>query len=400
MTVTCIAESCQGRVRPRLPDRGIMNDMHRDAAAGPWLLEPARRRYAWGSTNLLQGLLDEPSDGEPLAELWFGTHPAGSATVPARSGASLVELVDADPDGVLGGAANRWSGDLPFMVKLIAADQPLSIQVHPDATRAAEEFAAENERGLAADDPARRYQDAGAKPEIVCALGEFDALIDFRPLDEAIDHLTATGLHDIARVLEAGGYAEGVRHVLAADKAATARSIDALVGSGDELAATLADNYPGDPGVIVASFLNRVRLAPGDAAFLAPGSVHAYLRGLAVEVMATSDNVLRAGLTSKLVDVEEFLRVGRLEAAAPDLLVVDDSGRFPARADEFALARFAAGDRRVVTGPAVVLCTAGAVALGGVEVPSGQGAFVPAAAHDVELSGSGEAYVATVGRPG
>lgn len=374
-----------------------MIGMHRDASTGPWLLEPARRHYAWGSTSLLPELLGEGTDGEPLAELWFGSHPAGSATLPARQGTSLAEAVRDEPDETLGALATRGDRSLPFMVKLIAAARPLSIQVHPDGDRAAAGFAAENERRLALDDPQRRYQDGAAKPEIVCALDDFDALIDFRPIADVAADLRGAGLDDLVATLEAGGLAGVVRKVLTSDAAAIERAIDALVTTGNDVAAMLVDSYPGDPGVVVATFLNHLHLSAGEAAFLAPGAVHAYLSGLALEVMASSDNVLRAGLTSKLVDVDEFLSVARLEPAPPDLLHVDDRGEYPVRADQFALVRHGAGHERTVIGPAVVVCTAGSLRLDGLAIRAGQGAFVGADATGSVLTGPGEGYLAVIG---
>lgn len=282
----------------------------------------------------------------------------------------------------------------------LVSRQPLSIQVHPDAEHAAKAFAAEEASGIPAGDPARRYQDGEAKPEVVCALGDFDALIDFRPVDDVIAQFTAAGLDALADTLRVGGIEAAVRHVLSADAATTERTIDALVRNGSTLAQRLRETYPGDPGVVIASLLNSVQLTAGDGAFLAPGTVHAYLGGVAVEVMATSDNVLRAGLTPKLVDVDEFLRVARVDAAAPDLLHPSDDGAYPDRTAEFSVVRYA-GDRRCeVAGPAIVVCTSGDVTLGGHQLLPGAGAFVPAAVGATPLAGAGVAFVATLGRSG
>jgi mannose-6-phosphate isomerase len=356
-------------------------------------LVPAARHYAWGSPTALPALLGEEPDGRPLAELWFGAHPAGPATVRVDGAdVSLDVLVAADREGALGGRAAKWSGRLPFMLKLIAAAEPLSIQVHPSADRARARFAAEAE----STDEAR-YQDPHAKPEVVCALDPFDALIDFRSNDEVLHDLDRAGLVDIARAMRSHGLGAAVRQVLSAEGAATAGAIDSLVAAGDELSTRLAAQYPGDPGVVLAMFLNPVRLAPGEAAFLGPGTVHAYLGGLAVEVMGTSDNVLRAGLTSKLVDVDEFLGVARLAPCGPDLLHADGAGVYPARAEEFTLVRHHAADTSVVHGPAVVVCTSGTVDVAGTSLSPGRGAFVPAAAGPTTIHGSGEAYTALAG---
>jgi mannose-6-phosphate isomerase len=146
--------------------------------------------------------------------------------------------------------------------------------------------------------------------------------------------------------------------------------------------------------VLIATFLNHIVLQPGEAAFLGSGTVHAYLGGVAVEVMSTSDNVLRAGLTSKLVDVDEFFAVARLEPGPPDLLHADAAGAYPPRAEEFALERFAGVGASPVAGPAVVVCTAGTVLVGEVALRPGHAAFVPQGTSDVRVTGSGEAYVA------
>jgi mannose-6-phosphate isomerase len=350
------------------------------ATTEPWRIEPARRRYAWGSRDALPALLGEAADGEPLAELWFGAHPAGSATVTIDGATVGLDAVLAD--------------GLPFMVKLIAAAEPLSIQVHPSAERARVRFAEEQAAGVPASE--QRYQDANAKPEIVCALSEFDALIDFRPVDDIVVDLAAAGLTALADELRRDGLAAVVRTVLTADAAVTEAAIAALVDKGQVLATRLAALYPGDPGVLIGTFLNHIVLQPGEAAFLGAGTVHAYLGGLAVEVMSTSDNVLRAGLTSKLIDVDEFFAVARLEPGAPDVLHADASGAYPRRAPEFAVARYDGTGALGVTGPAVVVATSGAVEVGGYAVSSGAAVFVPASAK-VGVTGAGQAYVASAG---
>jgi mannose-6-phosphate isomerase len=339
-------------------------------------LAPAVRRYAWGSAEALPALLGEEPDGQPMAELWFGAHPAGPATVTidGRS-VGLDEVVQ-----------------LPFMVKLIAAAEPLSIQVHPSAEHAARRFAEESADGVPAGE--RRYQDAHAKPEIVCALDDFDALIDFRPVEDVARDLSAVGLASLADDVRNAGLASAVRRVLTADRATTEATIAALVDAGDQLATKLAAAYPGDPGVVVATFLNRICLEAGEAAFLGPGTVHAYLGGTAVEIMSTSDNVLRAGLTSKLVDVEEFLAVARCATREPDVLHADALGRYPARADAFSVQRYGGGSPVEVAGPAVVVATRGAVDVGGCALTSGHAAFVPASPEGSTVSGTGEAYIA------
>jgi mannose-6-phosphate isomerase len=200
----------------------------------------------------------------------------------------------------------------------------------------------------------------------------------------------------LADTAQREGLAPLVRAVLSADRVDTARTIAELVDGGNEVAARLAASYPDDRGVVVATLLNRICLKPGDAAFLGPGTVHAYLGGTAVEIMSTSDNVLRAGLTSKLVDIDEFLAVARCESGDPDVLHAGPGGAYPERAPEFAVRRYA-GAPFVLSGPAIVLATSGTVTVGGsCTLGPGRAAFVP---QDVgaALTGPGEAYVARAG---
>jgi mannose-6-phosphate isomerase len=346
-------------------------------------------------------MLGLPADDAPLAELWFGAHPAGPALV-QRDGecVALDAVVANDPQQALGPNAARWQNRLPFMLKLIAADAPLSIQVHPDAEKARAGFARDEAAGRGLDDPERRYQDRDAKPELVCALDDFDALIDFRPQRAIVDDLVAAGLANLASTVRERGLAAGVRQVLTSPGNETAEAIAALVAHGNEVAAVLAAAYPGDPGVVLATFLNHIRLRSGEAVELAPGTVHAYLHGFAVEVMAASDNVLRAGLTSKLVDVDEFLAVSRLDSRMPDVLHPDESGAYPVRAEQFGLRRHRGGTRQSITGPAVVVCTEGSVEVDGVPLDAGHGLFVPAGAPPSVVDGSGEAYIGVAGVAG
>jgi mannose-6-phosphate isomerase len=303
-------------------------------------LDGAERDYAWGSTTVLPQLLGREPDGRPLAEIWYGAHPDGPAYVPAL-GTTVDAVIANDPARVLGAAtAERFGGQLPFLVKLLAAERPLSIQVHPDRARAAAGFAAEEARGVPRNAPGRNYRDANHKPELLCALSHFVALCGFRPVAQAIAVLDAlppeagAALRDVRADL--AGAAEppaGLRAAftrLLALGAADARELtDRVVaacrplvgryapanafGDGPDGAARVvvrcADAFPGDVGAVLSLLLNPVVLWPGQAVYLAPGTVHAYLHGTGVEVMANSDNVLRCGLTSKHVDVDELLEI-------------------------------------------------------------------------------------------
>ena len=255
------------------------------------------QHYAWGDADAIPELLGVEPDGRPWAEWWLGTHPGGPATL--DDGTPLLAL----------------SGPLPFLTKVLAAAQPLSLQTHPDTTTAAAGFAREEAAGVALTDPARIYRDPNAKPEVLCALTPFDALCGFRPIDDTAALLHALGAHALATQLQTEGLEAVVgglyRGIIPAQP--LVRACDGHPSPQAELVARLDGMYPGDPSVAVTLFLNRVRLLPGEALYLTPGNLHAYVEGVGVEVMGASDNVVRGGLTPKHVDVDELLRVLRFE---------------------------------------------------------------------------------------
>ncbi len=393
------------------------------------------RTYAWGSTTAIPELLGVPPTGEPQAELWMGAHPAAPSRV-RRQGVqrTLTELIEADPAAELGaGALGRFGPRLPFLFKVLAADKPLSLQVHPDSAQALAGFAAENDRGTPLDAPERNYRDASHKPELICALGDFEALCGFRDPGETVkllDAMEAPLLRPVADTLRERADADGLREaftaILTMPEAQRAPLVAAVGAAAGRLAAgagpfadigaaftRLAATFPADPGVVAALLLNHRRLSPGEALYLGAGRPHAYLRGVGVELMANSDNVLRCGLTSKHVDVPELLRVLRFECGPMAVLRPrqDAAGEevYPAPAPEFRLSRLrlAAGTATTLeTGsPQILLCVAGAAAAdeaGGarIELRRGQSAFVPGTAGAVTLRAVEPAVVfrAAVGR--
>jgi mannose-6-phosphate isomerase len=327
--------------------------------------------------------------------LWFGAHPADPAHVRVdNSMRSLLELVAADPEGELGSAAPEFGGRLPFLLKILAAEEPLSLQAHPSSAQAQAGFERENRARVPLDSPMRNYRDENHKPELVVALDRFEALAGFREPQRTVALLRALdvpGLRPYADLLEAQPDSAGLRtlfttwitlpqNVLGALLPEVLdRCVRYLSGKGHRefiaearTALELAEAYPGDAGVLAALLLNRVTLEPGQGLFLAAGNLHAYLRGLAVEIMANSDNVLRGGLTPKHVDVPELLRVLDFEPIQLPVVLPEPAGdgsvRYRTPAPEFALRRFdlTAGAGQVPltsAGPGIVLCTSGSVRL-------------------------------------
>lgn len=378
-------------------------------------LDNTIRPYAWGSTTALPRLLGTGPTGEPQAEMWMGAHPGA----PSRTGrGTLVEVIDADPEGELGpDSVAKFGPRLPFLLKLLAAGAPLSLQVHPDLTQAKEGYADEERRGVPVTASHRNYKDANHKPELICALTEFDGLCGFRaPLHaaELLDGLGVDSLKPYVDLLHAHPEEAALREVLTAiltaDPEETTRTVTETAAACDRLGgayapyAGIAHHYPGDPGVIAAMLLNHVRLQPGEALFLGAGVPHAYLDGLGVEIMANSDNVLRCGLTPKHVDVPELLRIVRFEAGDPGVLRPeagpDGEEVYETPIDEFRLSRYVlpaggAGHDLTLTTPQILLCTAGSVRAGEHELTPGTSVFVPSG-EKAEVSGTGTLFRATV----
>ncbi|AWN27558.1 mannose-6-phosphate isomerase, class I [Streptomyces sp. NEAU-S7GS2] len=391
------------------------------------------RPYAWGSTTALPELLGTTPTGEPQAEMWMGAHPGAPSRIDRGAGpVSLAEVIDAAPEAELGADAVRAFGPrLPFLLKLLAAGSPLSLQVHPDRAQAEEGFADEERRGVPIDAGHRNYKDANHKPELIVALTPFDGLCGFRHPDRAADLLEGLGVDDLkpyVDILRATPEEDALREVLtavlSAEHHAIAGTVERTAVAADQLAAkggphadayaayaVLAHHYPGDPGVLAAMLLNHVRLQPGEALFLGAGIPHAYLSGLGVELMANSDNVLRCGLTPKHVDVPELLKVVRFEAGDAGVLRpedVDGEEVYETPIDEFRLSRFslapgAAPHPLASRTPQILLCTAGTVQLhdadeesaAGLTLAPGESAFVPAGER-IALSGDGTLFRATV----
>ncbi len=314
--------------------------------------------YAWGSPTAIPELLGVEPSGDPQAELWLGAHPSAPAEV---DGEPLDGLIDADADGWVGAdAVHRYGRRLPFLMKVLAAARPLSLQAHPNRTQAEEGFAREERAGIPRDAAERTYRDDWPKPEAICALGDFEALCGFREPDRTYALVAALEVPEATELvapLRCGG-AEELRQVFGTvvRMHAAAGLVDRLVREATQLVAEpgepgrfartaveLAGYYPGDPGVLAALMMNRVSLRRYQALYLPPGNLHAYLRGTGVEIMANSDNVLRGGLTGKHVDVEELLRLLDFTPARPGPVPVSDESagvhRYGTGAAEFALWR-------------------------------------------------------------
>ncbi|WP_247828453.1 mannose-6-phosphate isomerase, class I [Arthrobacter antioxidans] len=394
-----------------------------------YLLDNTLRPYAWGSDHAIADLLGRERSGGPEAELWIGAHPdspsvargpAGPAdAADGAGGRALDTMIADDPEHHLGAGVAAEFGRLPFLLKVLAADSPLSLQVHPTLDQAREGFAREEAAGMDRAAAGRNYKDDNHKPEMLLALTPFEVLCGFRRPEQAravlhllAEHFDRAGLdlppllplllEDLAQPEERTALRSAFERLIAGgtDVTEATAAIVAALASGAATApyeaelstVTMLDaQYPGDPGVLISLLLNRVSLAPGEAAYLPAGNVHAYLRGLGIEVMASSDNVLRGGLTPKFVDVPELLRTVSFEAVGVPMiepettLLGQEVFRPPFR--EFQLQRVAlepgaAPVPLAQEGPAVILVVSGSVLLdspkGELLLERGDSAFLPA----------------------
>ena len=385
------------------------------------LIEGVVRRYDWGSLTAIPELLGRPLTGEPWAELWLGAHPAAPATVGARA-EPLDRLIAADPVAALGPAAAARFVRLPFLMKVLAAAAPLSLQAHPSAEQARAGFEREESMGIPLDAPQRVFRDRSHKPELVCALSSFEALCGFRHPERTaalLDTLDAPALAPLRRRLARSAGSEMgdlLRWLLALEASEAAALAESAV---EACASTAADDgwsaarsavvelgarHRSDAAVVAALLLNHVLLAPGEALFLGPGCLHAYLGGTAVELMAESDNVVRGGLTSKHVDTAALVEI--VDGEATDAPVqrpepVDGVVTYRTSAAEFSLRRLEVdGSLTVAAGPAVMLCTGGCLDADGVTLDRGAAAWVGASEPAVVLEGQGTVFCASLGDEG
>ena len=401
------------------------------------LLEPVTQPYAWGSHTAIAELQGRPAPtAQPEAELWMGAHPSAPSGVD-RAGVrtTLDAVIAADPAGELGAeCAARFGGRLPFLLKVLGVEKSLSIQVHPSREQAEEGYRAENERGLAPGDKSRNYVDDWPKPEILCALTRFEALAGMRTTADAAALLRALEVSELAPL--AADLAHAAEPAGAADPAALNRALaailtwpaagrDALIAAvvdacervaahGGEYAAACAAaartarDHKGDLGVVASLLLRYVVLRPGEAIFMPAGGLHAYLRGTGVELLANSDNVVRAGLTSKHIDVPELLRLTDPAVGVPVIGPRPLGGGvavYDSPAPEFRLYRAELGPVEVALPGAgcarVVLCTEGAGALrassGALKAARGESCYLPARDGAVTASGPAVLFIAGSG---
>ncbi len=354
-------------------------------------IEGAVQHYAWGDVEAIPALVGRPPDGRPWAELWLGTHPGGPTSVTGADGVrrGLIEV----------------TGPLPFLFKLLAAAEPLSLQIHPGADTARREFAAEQSLAGPPQGRERLYRDPYAKPEVLCALGPFEVLCGFRPIAASLELLTAMR-HPVCTALadrlSSGGLRRTLREILV-DRRFDVGEITAACaadeGHGDPATAAVAGiarRWPGDPALGAAILLNHRVLQAGQAVYLSAGVPHAYLRGLGVELMGPSDNVLRVGFTAKHIDIDAVLEMIDVQEMAEPMIepapIAPGIVEYPTPTPDWCLRRVDVDGRIAFSATALgmLLCVAGTTA----ELPGGATVLV-VPGERVELTGRATVYWAT-----
>jgi len=376
------------------------------------------QNYAWGSYTALTDLYGIANpDNKPMAELWMGAHPKSSSSVQDEQGHwhSLRDLIENNSTAMLGEAVAQRFGELPFLFKVLCAAQPLSIQVHPSKQAAEKGFAKENLAGIALNAAERNYKDPNHKPELVYALTPFLAMNAFREFSEIIAlmqplsgaHLSiaqflqkpdeASLAHLFASLLALEG--EEKSHALAILNAVA----DSQTGEPWQTLRKIREFYPNDSGLFSPLLLNVVKLEPGEAMFLFAETPHAYLDGVALEVMANSDNVLRAGLTPKYIDIPELVANLKFSPKPASQLLTQpvaqgDALDFPIPVDDFAFSLHPLSAKETPlsqNSAAIIFCLEGEAILSkGTEqlvLKPGESAFVSASESPVSLSGVGRA---------
>lgn len=352
------------------------------------------RDYAWGSTGEISALLGLEESHRTEAELWLGAH-AGSPSRVVGEDATLLDIVD---------------GRLPFLLKVLAAGSPLSLQAHPTMAQAQEGFARENALGIPLDAAERNYKDAFHKPELIYALSdEFDALCGFRSADSLRAILDRLGVS--IGLLSDDASLRGVFEWLITRGPGVDELVSEVVARADgstpelDTVRLLAEAYPGDPGIVISLMLNRVTLARGEVLYLPAGNIHAYLRGVGIELMSSSDNVLRGGLTPKHIDVPELLSVLDFRPVAVPYLAAEHPSPtvevFRPDVPDFVLAVIEDEGSYELTGPAIALCTGGDLevvgAHGAYNLSRGDAAYITGDEGALSFAGLGTVFLATTG---
>jgi mannose-6-phosphate isomerase len=385
--------------------------------------------YAWGSKTAISDLMGIPSPTEhPQAELWMGAHPKAPSKIFYRDKwVSLPDMIKHHPAEILGNAvARRFGAKLPFLLKVLAAERPLSIQAHPDLIQAQKGFERENRQGIPLDADHRTYRDDNHKPECICALTPFLALKGFRPVLEITNLMETNFPGDFIaekKILNSGNEKSiktFFRYLMTMDEIGRSAIINKTVSRAENISnppavidwiIRLHRAYPGDIGLLSPLFLNLVRLEPGQAMYLPAGELHAYLEGTAIELMASSDNVMRGGLTEKYIDVPELISTLTFIPQSVQILkprpISSSETVYDGKTEDFMLSsirvdRNTGHESSVNRNVEILMCTKGRAVIrwqassGEIKVTGGESVLIPAAVIKYDIEGDAVFYKASV----
>ncbi|WCC80334.1 mannose-6-phosphate isomerase, class I [Cutibacterium equinum] len=384
------------------------------------------RTYSWGSYDAIPDILGQEPDGEPWAEYWLGAHDSSPSTL---DGTPLNDYLDAHPDELGQRSRDVFGTKLPFLLKILAARHPLSLQAHPDAHMARSGFIRENEAGIDVNDPQRTFVDDWPKPEILVAMSDFEGLCGFRdphetrqlfdgldvrtPIDPVLGSLTErSGPAALAETFLDCLAGDDMRRQIVVEVVSGAVNHvgeDTALGEFARTAVELDEYFPGDPSILAALILNRVHLKPGQALAVPPGLMHSYLSGTGIEIMADSNNVVRGGLTDKHIDVDSLIEIVDFQTQEPRIMTAEDVDPglrvFPSSHDQFRLWELDLDATRPTILPAsdlarILLITGGyavcSSSQGTEEIVHGQAVWIPAG-EQVQVDGDCDGFLAAAG---
>lgn len=392
------------------------------------MLENSIQQYAWGSVDGIPSItgMSNP-ENNPFAELWLGAHPAApSRLVHAGESLALDSFIAMHPVETLGKTVNLlFDSKLPYLLKILSAVTPLSLQVHPSKSQAEAGFKRENDEHIPITAFNRNYKDNNHKPEIILALTSFKAMAGFRNIDDILSLFSAASISEVADILQnmskSRSYSAFYQDILHIEQDKKQSICSTLASKAKELSLShpdrsvrrafafvtiLAETYPDDTGIFAPLYLNCIELEPLQAMYLPAGIMHAYVHGTGIELMANSDNVLRGGLTPKYIDIDELCSILREEPFCPEIFTTDPGSTqsiYATPCKDFELSRLNLQNNSIVShsfGPRILLCTDGHVDISGVNelisLTKGKSAFIPANAGKLTLSGSGVVFSAAV----
>lgn len=361
-----------------------------------WRLINPTKNYDWGDLEAVTHLFNYPNpERKPIAEVWFGAHLQGTSKVILQNNQNsneeidLITFIHQHPIEILGTKiADQFDSQLPFLFKILSAKTPLSIQVHPDLIHAKNGFLKENDLGIDLSDPLRNYKDPNHKPELTYAITPFYAMNGFREFNDIIhlfEKLDCKVLSAHVEAFKKNLNSKGLETFFIAlltlsseDKHIAIQTLRDKIKQHsnlfDELTTwaikKIAQSYLDDVGLLMPLVLNTICLQPNEAIFLTAKTPHAYLYGTALEIMANSDNVLRAGLTPKHIDIAELLENTDFNPLPKDKILTkpikkDHQLEFPVPVSDFKFAMIQSSEniktQQKVESVEILLCIEGTV---------------------------------------